>query len=659
VAACVIAACVIAASPFTSHAQDMPALTPSGPVALVGTAAEQEALASLDAGKFIRAREQAQTILDGGESMIATFVLASVYYEEEANHPRALFLLREAKGMLAEGFGARPTDPDAQRWHKRMLRQEIYILGEMDRREEELAFLESYDSLYTPPLEEDRIWALVKLGRYSEAEAIGKKLITSDDFGIRRQAYNGLIAMANEQRDRKGALRWGVEGMDKTQDRSCVIASNTALAAIQNMQFSEVEPLIKKAKQAEYQDCSGSPYAQLVSLYLVMGEFQKTISSLDQLHKEPMSVRMRSQFEMYNRSLMVNLFYALGQLKQAEERMAVIINAPDRVGMTSASLENVHLGYALLYWSILQARQQQLAERLAALPTWSWDRYALYKEREEMSLAQWERRRAAISFASQQDLIVTLVRPYFTEVSPWQAGALTELFGAGVVREAVAEARAAEAKMGFDNPAIEGYFDALLAEAAWRDDDPDLALTLIASATQSLPSEERLLRWRLLAIRAHILWPSDPDTARELFHEVLQQYPTTLRQLALPLPVEISHSGDGDAPLIADLLAQSPRFVIDPNGFIVQVSASAEGVNLCISNRSGQQYTCLPSWEKRDDGDSPPEQEDLRIAWIIEHFLDRAFSPRVELTQSDINTLDGRTGRINADAALQKMLGSP
>jgi hypothetical protein len=362
---------------------------------------------------------------------------------------------------------------------------------------------------------------------------------------------------------------------------------------------------------------------------------------------------------MYNRSLMVNLMFALGQLKHAEERMEAIINAPDRAGMTSASMENVRLGYVLLYWSILQARQHQLAERIAALPAWGWDRIETYRAREALKLAQWERRRAAIHLASQQDLIVTVVRPYFTEVAPWQAGALAQLLGPGIVRQAVAEARDAEAAMGFTDLALQAYFDALLAEAAWRGDDLPQALDLIQAALASLPAEERLLRWRLLAIRADITWATDPNSAREHLHEVLQHFPSIIRHLGLTIPAEISHSGGGDAPTLADLLARSPRLTPDPAGVRVSVSNTEQGVNICMSNRSGQQYTCFASWEKRDDGEQPPDDDALRRAWIIERFLDRALSPRVELTQSDINSLDGRTGRINADSALREMLGSP
>lgn len=630
---------------------------------LEGTEAEKEALASLDAGKMIGAREKAQKVLEGGESLIGTFVMASVYYDEEANYPRALFLLRKAKKMLTDEFGERPEMELAQQWHKRMLRLEIWILSEMDRREEELDVLVYYDQLYKPPLEEDRIWALVKLNRYEEAEAIGRKLIVSDDFGIRRQAYNGLIAMANEKRDRVGALAWGMEGMEKTQERSCVIASNTALAAVQNLKFSEVESLVKKAKKAEYQDCSGSPYAQLAGLYLMTGEFQKTISTLEQLRREPSDARLRSQFEMYYRSITASLLYALGQIKQAEERMKTVIETPDRVGMQSSSLENMKLGYTLIYWAILTAKWHQLSEQIAARDFADWGTFALIKDREMLALTLWERKRMAINLASEQNLIVTLARPYFTEVAPWYAGVATELFGPGLVRQAVEEARIAEGEAKFKEAAMEGYFEAMLAEAAWREDAYGEAGERIQKALGLLPPEERLLMWRLKAIQFAV-WREGGSGGGDqgaVLHELMQQYPTVFRHLGLSIPVEIVHEGGAEAEVIAGLLQKSPRFELDDAGLRLRVVEQSEGISMCLNSRGGQQYTCYQSWEKLEDTltEEIPTDDADRRAWMIGRFLDRAFSPKVELTQSDINTLDGRTGRINADDAIKGILGGP
>ena len=45
------------------------------------------------------------------------------------------------------------------------------------------------------------------------------------------------------------------------------------------------------------------------------------------------------------------------------------------------------------------------------------------------------------------------------------------------------------------------------------------------------------------------------------------------------------------------------------------------------------------------------------IATVIDNFHNTVFSPRIELTQSDINSLDGRSIRQDAQSAINSLLG--
>ena len=119
---------------------------------LPGTVAEKEALATLEAGKNIRAREQAEAILEDEDSFIATFVRAEVYFTEEANLARALFLMRKAEDMLLDAYSTPPEDREAVRWHKKVLMEDVWILAEMDDREGQLAVLERKLQVLETPL---------------------------------------------------------------------------------------------------------------------------------------------------------------------------------------------------------------------------------------------------------------------------------------------------------------------------------------------------------------------------------------------------------------------------------------------------------------------------------------------------------------------------
>ena len=46
----------------------------------------------------------------------------------------------------------------------------------------------------------------------------------------------------------------------------------------------------------------------------------------------------------------------------------------------------------------------------------------------------------------------------------------------------------------------------------------------------------------------------------------------------------------------------------------------------------------------------------MSILKTLDLFQDRSFSPKIELTQSDIDSLDGRTVRVDSDVLLQDVL---
>ena len=119
-----------------------------------------------------------------------------------------------------------------------------------------------------------------------------------------------------------------------------------------------------------------------------------------------------------------------------------------------------------------------------------------------------------------------------------------------------------------------------------------------------------------------------------------------LRYLDVRLPVAIESSG-GRGDELLDRLAQSPRLsVVDGAPFTVAVTDSEDTLSLCLRNGRGFQYGCVIK-----------EEDDEGVEDVLDRFHDRMFSPKVELTQSDINSLDGRTGRIDADQALEEIMG--
>ncbi|MFO0746379.1 MAG: hypothetical protein U1F43_11995 [Myxococcota bacterium] len=81
---------VVALSGTASAQLDAFGFVSSNDPMLAGTAEEREALAALDAGKMIKARELAEKVTEKDpDSFLATWILSQVFHLEEGHHARA------------------------------------------------------------------------------------------------------------------------------------------------------------------------------------------------------------------------------------------------------------------------------------------------------------------------------------------------------------------------------------------------------------------------------------------------------------------------------------------------------------------------------------------------------------------------------------------
>tara|TARA_B100000902_G_C26538632_1_gene541402 strand:- start:51 stop:533 length:483 start_codon:yes stop_codon:yes gene_type:complete len=154
---------------------------------------------------------------------------------------------------------------------------------------------------------------------------------------------------------------------------------------------------------------------------------------------------------------------------------------------------------------------------------------------------------------------------------------------------------------------------------------------------------------RVQAWLADVVSERKPADAQKLLAQVVETYPTVLRQLDITLPVTLSFAGPlGEA--VADRIQDSPRFSFDKmSSFKIEISTQSEGVSICLVG--AKQYGCIEQNTRHLDEDA-----DL-ISTAIDAFHDKAFSPRLELTQSDVSSLDGSTVRQDARSALDSLLG--
>ena len=620
---------------------------------LEGNADEKAALQSFESGKPIRARELAEKIVAANpESFLGTWVLSRVFHLEEGRHPRARFLMDRALSILLKKFGNRPSHEGAIWWHKEILEKKSELLGEMEDREGQLGILDEHDRLYAPKLTRSRVWPLMKLGRYDEATEAAMTLVRKSDLLERISGYNGLMAVEDERRDRLASIKWGLEGIASTQERSCILHHNTSQAALTLFRFDEAEEHARKAIRAEVKDCPSSSYYHLTNIYLAEAEFNRAVSAYKKLMRARIEPRYRPMFDKDNKAILVEILLALGKNEEALKLVRQVYEQPDRPGMTSVSLEDITFASGVLFWIALEQSIIESEERASVLGF--FDGIEESYKRAAPELKQWEVQRKLIQLAPVKDILVSNMRPFLRGVRPWNAGMLGRILGPGLARAALVEAER------LDTPQLgeigKGYFLAVSGELHFHAGDFEDAVTEGEAALKVLQRENAMLRLRTMAYVAGAyeqLGQGGTPRAIELFREVLHRFPTAIRQLDIRIPAVVTHDGDAFATKVAGELVESRRLSLMDNApFRVHVGGTMKEVRICISATDGFRLGCGDRTFERGTG----SDEDVLKA--IEAFHTKAFSPMVELTSSDINSLDGSTVRANADEVLKGILGT-
>jgi hypothetical protein len=627
---------------------------------LAVTPDERQALIRLDQAKYKDARRLAESSLKQKKTMIAQYVMGVVHAEYEGNLARGLFFIRQSKKALFKEHGTPPAGVHPKRWHRRILMREQAVLGMMDQRTEQLKTLDQHDDLYRPKQTARRIWPLLKLGRFDEARTIGKSLIHHERPEVRERAYNGLMAVEEESGHREASYKWGRLGLVDTRGESCVIATNLALGARRTFRFTETIEHDQAALKSRDRSCPTSPHAQLAAMYLVFGEFQKCLSSLKALRAAPRDGDMRVQNEMVIKARFVELLYALGAFEEATIRARQVIEEPDRAGMVSTSAETVELTNNVLAWSVFDARHEMLEEMISARPFMT--SIPLRVSQQKISAIRWRARREAMRLGAMPDLITKTVRPYYTDVMPWYGGAMLSIFGEGVISKAMLESRQLERDYTKD---VDLFFDAYRGESAWRRADLTAASTIGHALLKRLPKDVRLLRMRVHAWLADTLQRQGrQQEAADHFHAVMDFYPTVLRHLRIPLPVSFIES-TSPHDLVKETLQNSPRLVeTDDAPFKVRIDRDGDGIVICLEGQKrfgcGRYPSHGDTQHVRSDKagqDSEARQVIDPVVAVIDSFHNDVFSPRIDLSQSDINSLDGRAVRGDAKGAIDALLG--
>lgn len=607
----------------------------------LGTPEEMEAVQALDRDEYAKARELAEAVLEKNpESVPALFALSSAHHYGEANLPKALFGIRKARSILEKRAGREPKGLAERYWYQLVLTEEAYACGDMDRREEQLAVLERRDEVFGER-PGDRIWALIKLKRWSEAEraiaAAKEHELSSQVF----RGFNGDCALWFERRMRnksfEACLRLSAE-----YPLNEVAWSNTGESAMGAFNHAEAERMYLKATELR-NNSYGSPWRSLGMIYLLEGRVTETLAALKRAQQQRMAREAYTlqQDQASMDTAVATLMIALGRGEDALRIARRVYERPDRAGGTSATPLQGKITGAILFYNALQLRIGELKEERAAAP-WT-TRMVPSPELEKLELEAWSVRRRAIKLLAGRKDLTEILRPYLTGIvntEVWLIGSLGEMLGPGVAAESVRRAERTER-----HPAAEGYFLAYQAEIAMVRGDYAEARSHARKALEALPPAEVMLRARTSAVLGVAEDEEGNSKARDAAWDVaLDDFPAVFRRLGIALPVTVTHGGSGLDKDIADALLRSPRFRSEKAGLTIKITAGAS-TRICLYRTHDALHGCAEVSREKD------EEDDAFVARASAEFHDLVMSPKLDLSQADVRSLDGSpaSGRARKD----------
>ncbi|MDQ3037721.1 MAG: hypothetical protein M3Y87_35335, partial [Myxococcota bacterium] len=165
---------------------------------------------------------------------------------------------------------------------------------------------------------------------------------------------------------------------------------------------------------------------------------------------------------------------------------------------------------------------------------------------------------------------------------------------------------------------------------------PERARELALRAIDALQPAETLLRARMHAIAAESSRQTgDTPRALESYDQAFQTDPGIFLRMELAVPARVVMQG-GVAQRVGSLISSSPRFAVGPGaGMRIDVEADAQHGRACLIGAGGSVLACA------DEDRRAAESEDDFASRISSAFHAAAFAPRIDLTQTDANGLDG------------------
>jgi tetratricopeptide (TPR) repeat protein len=604
------------------------------PLLLEGEEGEGEELALwelVERQRYVKAREDAEEYLaEHPNSYVAHLVLGMAQHYGEANFPKALFHETHALRLFEAREGVQPTPSQPWRWHARILVGLTRAHGDLEHYDEQLGLMYRYNELYTPQLKAELAWPLMKKRQFDEARLAAEDgLATGDPYQVER-AKNALCAIEFEAGDDAKSYEVCADAVEYGSSHfgsaTAVDLGNYAEAARSVFRFDEAERLLTEASKSGL-SWYGNPWLELADLYMRAGRFAEALSALREVprHRASRPAHVRDSDRNEARRSLAAFLLLMGRPDEAlriTDKAAVL---PDRRAHNSRDPQQDRSIVALLDRQARLTLAEMTVERATAKPFYL--RWWARGEALWLRFEAWMSARQVVRFLDDEARLVgtfAIGTARSAVMPPWLMGELIGALGPGVVRAAIADVAKEDPRRG-----ATAYYGAVLAEVSLAQRDYAQATEHARQALKGLQPGDALLRQRVVAVLASSL--SDPRETTALYEEVLAADPGLFRRLGWALPAEVQSSNTEIDRALAKAVMRSPRFERSSNGLRIQV----DGAQICLFGRTGTAWGCSESeLAENETGDSYAQR-------IVDSFHDEIFSPRVDLSRIDINSLDG------------------
>lgn len=634
-----------------------------------GTPAEEAALQTLNRYELVKLREQARAILkESPDSYAGHYLMGFSLHNSEGDLPRAKFHIQKSLDLFIKRHGKDFTIDAPWGWYERALMEMVQVNAEMDQYQDQIHTLDTYLALserlfhqQAPSILVAYAWPLMKLKREKEARAKLEQVAYYHDEATRTTYLNTLGAMEMEfghPEASYNAFKTLVEEVRTNGwGQTATYLRNLGEASAGIGRFDEAERLYSEATRYFDSFTYSNPWFDLTFLYLSQARFPEAVSALKKTHQWRYSVQpfLAQQTWAQDQHVSAELLLQLGEVDKALDIAELIIQRPDRQGGDSIQSDQKEAGTLMLYRAIARAEAARLNESLSWKTGWQWWK-ALFYRRKLLNDA----RIAAVkvrSLASNHHRLANSLRPYYAPgtfiMTDWHRPDLVTVYGAGVASEALQEIyKNPPDNIDLEKPSLE----VIRAEISWARGDEDEAIKILKENIPKIGEARAVLRARAEARLAGLLFDEGKfEEAMEYGTRVLDTAPAMFRHLGLSLPVRVETDGDPRSKKIADMILDSPRFHSDERGYPVQIRSNDS--ELTATLLSPQQALMaevsvpavkVKSETKTDDTEDeeaevieeesldPPQQ-------LVALFHKKAFAPRLDLSQGEINSLDGST----------------